>query len=131
MSKQLNCIVLVDDNEAHNFYHNFELKEAHVAEEIATFTHTRDALSFILKRYRAGNTPELLFLDYNMPEIQGVDFIKKLKVESHDLINKMKIIMLSASQIENTSELMEIGATDFMVKPIDQNAINIIFKEHF
>lgn len=131
MSNQLNCIVLVDDNEAHNFYHKFELNEAQVASEVVSFSNTDDAQDFILNKHRAGKAPDLLLLDYNMPKIQGIDFILKLKRESQQLLNKMKVIMLSASQLENTKALLEVGASGFVVKPIDQEAISGILKEHF
>ena len=47
------------------------------------------------------------------------------------MLDKMKVIVVSASQLENTKALVEVGASGFVVKPIDQEAISGILKEHF
>lgn len=129
--KKLNCVVLLDDNEAHNYYHQFELQQANCTEEIAAFLNADEALAFFTKRHEAENIPDLLLLDYNMPDMLGVQFLEKLNQISDDFIENMTIIMLSASEINDEHELREKGVAEFKIKPIDQEGIQSILRQHF
>lgn len=61
---------------------------------------------------------DLILLDVNMPEMDGVEVLKKAR-ETHSQF-KLPIIMCTArSQSEDIVQALEAGANDYLTKPID------------
>ena len=70
------------------------------------------------------NQIDLALLDWNMPKMSGIDLLRQIRnIEQH---KKLPIIMLTANA-DRTSivEALEIGVTDYIIKPIDEK----VFKE--
>lgn len=64
--------------------------------------------------------PDLVTLDITMPEKNGIEALKEIKLEYPDA----KIIMCSAmGQQKMVVEAIEAGAKDFIVKPFDENRV--------
>lgn len=60
--------------------------------------------------------PDLIFLDLNMPVMNGQEFLKKIKGDSA-LKDIPVIIFSTSSNFKNISETMELGAHDYITKP--------------
>lgn len=57
---------------------------------------------------------DLLLLDWNMPNIQGIDAIKEIRLQG----KTMPIILISAQYTESLAEeALVVGANDCMAKP--------------
>ena len=64
--------------------------------------------------------PDLVLLDITMPEMDGIEALKKIKM----IEPKAKIIMCSAmGQQAMVIEAIQNGAIDFIVKPFQQNRV--------
>ena len=76
MSKKLNCIVLIDDDEPTNFLHQLIIERYECTEQVIVFQHAREALRYI-SELREGSylQPDLILLDINMPEMNGWEFM--------------------------------------------------------
>lgn len=62
------------------------------------------------------NPPDLVLLDINLPDMHGIDLLKKIKV----LRPELPIIMLTASEsIPEVVESIKRGAYDYLTKPVD------------
>jgi PleD family two-component response regulator len=60
--------------------------------------------------------PDLILLDLSMPEVSGYDF---LKMRSDLQIENVPIIVISAyDSRESVKSTQDLGATDFITKPI-------------
>jgi putative two-component system response regulator len=65
------------------------------------------------------NEFDLLIVDYMMPELNGVDFIKELRLTKGK--EEIPILMITANdQKQVRYEALEAGATDFLTKPVDK-----------
>ena len=63
------------------------------------------------------NKVDLVLLDWNMPEMDGMDFLKK--VRSMPNYKDLPIIMVTSESAKyNVVEALQNGATDYIVKPI-------------
>jgi DNA-binding NtrC family response regulator len=72
--------------------------------------------------------PSILFLDNNLPDGQGVDFIHQIKI-SHPLT---RIIMITADDtIANKNKALSEGADFFIGKPFTREAINKTLDTYF
>ena len=64
------------------------------------------------------STPDLVLTDYKMPNIDGVEFIKRLRKSIN--CQDIPIVIVTALDDKNALYMaLEAGATDFLVKPVD------------
>ena len=62
-------------------------------------------------------TVDLVLLDWNMPRLSGIDFLKQ--VRSMDQYKELPIIMVTSESSKiNVIEALKHGATDYITKPI-------------
>ncbi len=102
--------ISVDDNEQ-----NLMLIEVFANElnlNIKSFLNPLEALAFTKE-----NEIDILFIDYMMPELDGVSFIKEFRTFN----DSSPIIMITASGnvLKTKVESLKAGATDFLNKPLD------------
>ncbi|MCS7230703.1 MAG: sigma-54 dependent transcriptional regulator [Elusimicrobiota bacterium] len=75
----------------------------------------KDAIKKIEKE-----NPDVIFLDLNLPDKQGLDVLKSIKSNCEEL---PVIIITGYATIENAVEAMKAGAFDYLVKPLDKEKI--------
>ena len=64
------------------------------------------------------NPVDLILLDWNMPKLLGIEFLKK--VRSIETYKNLPIIMVTSEKARyNVIEALKMGATDYIVKPIN------------
>ncbi|MBC8045925.1 MAG: response regulator [Fimbriimonadaceae bacterium] len=77
----------------------------------------------LLKDYE----PDILFLDINLPDGNGLDCIRHFKEQNSNL----KIIMISAiDTLVNKQKAIKEGANEFMAKPFDIKQLNTILHKY-
>ncbi len=70
------------------------------------------------------NDPELIIVDFMMPDLNGIEFIKKIRASPNKA--DTPILMVTANDNSNVRyEALESGATDFLNKPIDKTEFMI------
>ena len=63
--------------------------------------------------------PDVVVLDIMMPEISGLEILQWIR--SHQELNHIPVVILTASTDRETKlEALELGATDFLTKPVDR-----------
>jgi len=66
------------------------------------------------------HTTDLVLVDYKMPDMDGIEFITQLRANSaHE--NIPVIMVTSAEDRSVRYEALEVGATDFLTKPVDHH----------
>jgi two-component system chemotaxis response regulator CheY len=62
---------------------------------------------------------DLVLLDWNMPELSGLDFLKR--VRAMDTYKELPIIMVTSEAAKyNVIEALKNGATDYIIKPVNE-----------
>ena len=65
------------------------------------------------------NKVDLVFLDWNMPEMDGMEFLKRARAMPN--YQDTPIIMVTSESAKyNVVEALQNGATDYIVKPVQQ-----------
>ena len=66
--------------------------------------------------------PDLVILDVMMPGISGVDVLREIR--SNAAMEQLPVLILTASTDRSTKlSVLEVGATDFLTKPIDPSEL--------
>ena len=65
---------------------------------------------------------DLIFTDINMPNMDGLEFIKRCKED--DMYKDIPIIVITTEDgVEDRQRALELGATGFVSKPLDRESI--------
>ena len=89
--KRLKKILLIDDDEITCFLEKSLLEDLEVAEEIVCIDGGHEALEYIQECLRSGSSPSLIFLDINMPGMDGFEFLERL--DSLEVLKSGKLIL--------------------------------------
>lgn len=135
--KTINCILLVDDNPADNEFHKIIINDSKVCNKVQVATTGRNALDYIIKSGVNGTEgfpkPDLIFLDINMPGMNGFEFLEEYHKLDEKLKSKIVIIMLSTSlnpdDSERARQIEEV--TEFMNKPLMSEALQKAIEKYF
>ncbi|MEO9870315.1 response regulator [Ekhidna sp.] len=138
MKDKLKLILLVDDNKDDNFFHKKAIEKADAAEEVAECVNGLDALDFLLNR---GNyegigksypRPDLIFLDINMPKMNGWEFLEEYEKLSDDTKGGPVVVMLTTSVNPRDREKMKKFriTKDFLSKPLTESDVRKIVEEY-
>jgi CheY-like chemotaxis protein len=128
--------MLIDDDEPTNFFTQIILEEAGCTETIKVTQGGREALDYLSKSEGKVMdpqfpSPDLIFLDINMPAMNGWEFLEEYKkIES---VNKRVIIMLTTSLFPEdrikAQQMPEVAG--FEHKPLTEEKVNEIVSRYF
>ncbi|WP_256006023.1 MULTISPECIES: response regulator [Pedobacter] len=91
-------VLIVDDAQIDRYLAQKVMKKYDFASDVISVESAMDALSYIdAYKNDPGALPELIFLDINMPEMNGFDFLDAYKEFPDSIKRKCIIVMLSSS----------------------------------
>ncbi|MEZ4773703.1 MAG: response regulator [Bacteroidia bacterium] len=134
MKKKLNCILLIDDNPDDNFYHKRVIKKTNCCNNIVAIESALEALDFIKAKPEHPEThPDLIFLDINMPGMNGWEFLEEYNKLEINLQSRVVVVMLTTSQNpddRNKAKALNI-ISEFETKPLENESLERILKQLF
>lgn len=123
-------VMLIDDEPIDLFINERLLKAYGFAKRYVAFQDALLALNELERRARSSQPlPEVLFLDYFMPQIDGLDFltrVKALEQEFPESLGPLRIIMLTT--LKEPEKRRKLGEFDrifaVMSKPLSEKAVS-------
>lgn len=130
---KLDCILLVDDDKATNFLNSFVIQRQEVARELLIAQNGRKALETIKEYYHErAHSPELVFLDINMPVMNGFEFLEAFHSLEPDYRRSVVIVVLTTSSNPKDIERMQsMGITEFINKPLSKDTLVELINKYF
>jgi DNA-binding NtrC family response regulator len=105
-------VLLIDDESKILFSYSLILKSVGLG-NIITIEDSRKVIPLLEKQQVA-----LIVLDLVMPHISGTDLLSRIKTEFPHI---PVIVMTATNEIEKAVDCMREGATDYLVKPVEEN----------
>lgn len=130
MSILLNCILLIDDDEPTNFLNKMTLEQSGCTRQIQIAQSGQEALDYLRE---AIPRPDLIFLDINMPAMDGWEFLEKYRklppARKADIVLIMLTTSLNPDDELRTRAIPEVSG--FENKPLNQKQLGILLKRYF
>ena len=134
MERKLNCILLIDDDEATNFLHKIVIRNAKCAEKVVSVQSGKAALEYLCSKEDDEHPqPDLIFLDINMPVMNGWEFLERYKKLPENQKGKIMVVMLTSSlNPDDEVRSREYGEINkFLGKPLTKEMLVEVLELNF
>jgi CheY-like chemotaxis protein len=134
MKNKLNTILVIDDDEPTNFLNKMIIQEAGCAEHVKAVQSGQEALEFLSREQNnLSEGPDLIFLDINMPAMNGWEFLEKYRQLNKEQQARVMVVMLTTSLFTEdkikASEMPEVSG--FENKPLTAEKLNRVLEKFF
>jgi CheY-like chemotaxis protein len=128
-TKAIYRVMLVDDNDTDNFISKRIIEITKFAKRVEVKGSGKAALDYLRENQNnSENLPSLIFLDINMPIVDGFVFLYEFEKFNELVRNKCKVIILSSS--DNKRDIDKIVNNNhvikFITKPLTEVALDEI-----
>jgi CheY-like chemotaxis protein len=125
----IEMVMLVDDNDTDNFISRRIIEITGFSNNVIIKNSGKSALEYLEEnKDRIDNLPAFIFLDINMPIVDGFVFLYEFENFPETVKDKCKIIILSSS--DNKKDIDKIVNNDYVIrfitKPLSEKALKEI-----
>jgi CheY-like chemotaxis protein len=133
----LECVLLIDDDTPTNYLHKLAIEKAGVDVHIQVATTAMEALQFLSRTgaFDAEGLPQpgIIFLDINMPAMDGWEFMEEYKKLSAAQKARIIVFMLTTSlnpaDMERAMSIEEV--VTFLNKPLTSEKVNELVAAYY
>ena len=105
------CLVIDDDTDDQELF-ELALSDLGLGIDCATAYNGIEGLEYL----RSNSFPDIIFLDLNMPKMNGMECLKELKSDLR--LKEIPVVILSTStNTVHQAEALNLGAIQFVIKP--------------
>ncbi|WP_396167438.1 response regulator [Flavobacterium sp.] len=134
MKNNIKSVVLIDDDLAINYFHKSLFLKLELGGNVFTFSNSNAALEGMIKLEDTHSESDMVyvFLDINMPDVDGWAFLEKFKKINELIKFEVKIFILSSSINPEDVEKAKNNnfVTNYFAKPLMMDGI-IAIKEMY
>ncbi|MFN3839492.1 MAG: response regulator [Cyclobacteriaceae bacterium] len=128
VAKSLDLVMLVDDNETDNFISKRIIEISQFSKRVEVKNSGKAALDYLRENEKnPENIPSLIFLDINMPIVDGFVFLYEFEKFNELVRNKCKVIILSSS--DNKRDIDKIINNNHVIKFITKPLTEVSLEE--
>ncbi|WP_299438600.1 response regulator [uncultured Aquimarina sp.] len=134
MEKSIPCVLLIDDDKATNFFNERVVTRHNSFDNVNTVHSGKAALDYLTKvENKVAIKPDLIFLDINMPAMNGWEFLVEFAKLNKSTTEGIKVILLStSSNPDDVNESIKNHAVDdFINKPLSLDLLDNVLEKHF
>jgi len=108
-------ILVIDDEKSIRFIIESTLKQEF---DVVTFSNGQEGLNYL----ETGNFPDMIISDLIMPELNGFEFLERIKASG--FFDDIPIMILSGREwSKDKIKCFELGAEDYVVKPFNPSEV--------
>jgi CheY-like chemotaxis protein len=128
----INCVLLIEDDYITNFINERLISKLKISNKIVKTQNGQEALDVLKQHISAFKEyPQLIFLDINMPVMDGFEFLKRFHELSPDPEDTIIVMLTTSTHIDDMDNLLHAGNTDFLSKPLTEEKILSLMNKYF
>lgn len=127
MQAPVKNVMLVDDNETDNFIHKRIIELTGFSDNIIIKSSGKSALEYLETNHKdEAKLPDIIFLDINMPIVDGFVFLYEFENYPEQVKEKCKIVILSSSDSKRDIDRIVDNeyVANFITKPLSEEALD-------
>ena len=139
MMRKLSGILLIDDDETTNFLNQRLLDRMKLTDHVHTFVNGKQAFDYL---YNVSNNnydpksvdyfkPELIFLDINMPVMDGFELLDLYERLSPKFREGILMVVLTTSTHTQDTEAVKRYDAEYITKPLNAEKLDKLLQKHF
>ncbi len=110
-------VLIIDDSRAMRTILSHMLRQ--LGFEVSEACNGREALARLGELDRV----DLALVDWNMPEMNGIEFVRKVRAESR--YSDMRLMMVTTeTEVEQVATALQAGANEYVMKPFTKDVIH-------
>lgn len=121
-----NKVMIVDDNPVDQLITEYILKFNHKKADIIVMTSASEALDYLAFNANVPQAlPSLIFLDLDMPVMNGFDFLQRFKEYADEVKVGCRIVVVTASDVTGDIEKMKSDphVIKLIAKPLHRHSL--------
>ncbi len=132
MKNQPFIICLIDDDDIYQFTATRRIEQEKIAKKILVFSEAENALQFLVDNIADNeNLPDIIFLDLNMPVMDGWEFLEEYTRLKPRLAKRITLYVVSSSvskaDIDRAKKIEEVS--DYLIKPVSKNMLLTVIND--
>jgi DNA-binding response OmpR family regulator len=115
-------IIMIEDDEGHALLIERNIRRAGVTNNILPFKNGTDAVHFLFGPDGSGSANSgralLILLDLNLPDMSGVDILKRVKENEHLKLTPV-VVLTTTDDEREIKRCYDLGANVYITKPVN------------
>jgi CheY-like chemotaxis protein len=132
-------VLLIDDNDADNIFHEIVIKQTDIPVELTAINDSTKAIEYLERGINPENgdenlLPDIVFLDVNMPAINGFELLDRFRKIPDPYNRKKRIKFFILSTAPNSGPIVPKTYGDlirkYLPKPLTRSVFQDILNGH-
>ncbi len=115
---KFDSVLLIDDNDIDNFINERMITTNHFSSRVIVKNSGEEALKFLRDHASGTDLPKIIFLDLNMPVMDGFAFLEEFEKLPDNLKAQCKVIVLSSSI--SPEDINRASTNQYVVKYVNK-----------
>ncbi|HVZ25556.1 MAG TPA: response regulator [Sediminibacterium sp.] len=125
MAAEKRIVCLIDDDNIYQYTARVILESTGLTRHIHSFYNGREALNYLTEHCKddAGIFPDVIFLDINMPVMNGWEFLEEY-LKLHPSLPKPVVVYVVSSSVDTGDMRKSLSyevVSDYLVKPVNRS----------
>lgn len=125
----IDLVLLIDDNDTDNFISRRVIELTEFAQQVVVKSSGRQALDYLQEHIQdSTKLPDLIFLDINMPIMDGFMFLYEFETLPPEVQQKSRVIILSSSEDRRDVDkiITNPAVIKYITKPLTQDDLQTL-----
>ena len=133
MKNKIHSVLLIDDSIPINYFHKIIVEKSGVAMSCTAVNNGQEALEYLQsKQDTQERLPELIFVDINMPVINGWDFLEKFRANHKSILKEVVTVMLTTSiNPDDKEKSKRLNVPNYFPKPLTVKVLEDLYDSYF